>query len=187
MCVFLHFFSVVKIVNPTLYVTTPSQEELIEMSSATFACLAKGFSPRTHKLKWYLGQKEVTENVTSLPEVKDNGNSLFSVSSFLSLTEKQWKSEDARVTCIFEGKPGSSVVESVSYHRPGTFRSKCLYLHWNCFKSFHLFCKPLNNKLKYMFDLCSEEKRGYSYVNVQKYTFYIMCIHRSVENQPVFT
>uniref|UniRef100_A0A3B3SXT6 Ig-like domain-containing protein n=1 Tax=Paramormyrops kingsleyae TaxID=1676925 RepID=A0A3B3SXT6_9TELE len=77
-----------------------------------FACLAKGFSPKTHKLKWYLGSKEVTENVTSLPEVKDNGDSLFSASSFLSLPEKQWKSDEARVTCVFERKPGSIVQES---------------------------------------------------------------------------
>uniref|UniRef100_A0A3B3SRP4 Ig-like domain-containing protein n=1 Tax=Paramormyrops kingsleyae TaxID=1676925 RepID=A0A3B3SRP4_9TELE len=81
-----------------------------------FACLAKGFSPKTHKLKWYLGSKEVTENVTSLPEVKDNGDSLFSASSFLSLPEKQWKSDEARVTCVFERKPGSIVQESVSFH-----------------------------------------------------------------------
>uniref|UniRef100_A0A3B3SSI4 Ig-like domain-containing protein n=1 Tax=Paramormyrops kingsleyae TaxID=1676925 RepID=A0A3B3SSI4_9TELE len=106
---------VVKTVNPTLYVMTPSQEELTEKKSASFACLAKGFSPKTHKLKWYLGSKEVTENVTSLPEVKDNGDSLFSASSFLSLPEKQWKSDEARVTCVFERKPGSIVQESVSF------------------------------------------------------------------------
>uniref|UniRef100_W5LZS3 Ig-like domain-containing protein n=1 Tax=Lepisosteus oculatus TaxID=7918 RepID=W5LZS3_LEPOC len=93
----------------------PSLEELAQNHTATLVCVASGFSPKTHEFKWWRGNTKLDEGVTNIPATEDE-KKLYSASSLLTVTEKDWKSS-AEFACEFVHKTGS-VLKNITYTSP---------------------------------------------------------------------
>uniref|UniRef100_A0A8C8JST8 Ig-like domain-containing protein n=1 Tax=Oncorhynchus tshawytscha TaxID=74940 RepID=A0A8C8JST8_ONCTS len=105
--------------QPSLYVMTPSKEEMSENNTASFACFANDFSPRTHKIKWMRMEKGTEKEVvsdfkSSCESEKKSEKTLYSTTSYLRVNESEWKSEEVTFTCVFENKAGN-VRRTVGY------------------------------------------------------------------------
>uniref|UniRef100_A0A8C7NGZ0 Ig-like domain-containing protein n=1 Tax=Oncorhynchus mykiss TaxID=8022 RepID=A0A8C7NGZ0_ONCMY len=50
-------------VSPSLFVMTPSEEEMHD-KTASFACLARDFSPKDHEITWLKNNKPIAKGVT---------------------------------------------------------------------------------------------------------------------------
>ncbi|KAJ8383726.1 hypothetical protein AAFF_G00215680 [Aldrovandia affinis] len=88
-----------------VYLMTPSPEEQKNNKTATFACFASKFAPRKHSFTWLRNDKEISEGVTTLPEVKQNGEKeVYSATSFLHLNDSQWRDAETSVSCEFKHK-----------------------------------------------------------------------------------
>uniref|UniRef100_A0A8C9TWG4 Ig-like domain-containing protein n=1 Tax=Scleropages formosus TaxID=113540 RepID=A0A8C9TWG4_SCLFO len=115
--------------EPALYkstLCTRNTKKLdIENQTATFACLARDFSPASHTFKWQKNGKDMGEGVTSYPETeRKNGETLYSATSFLTLTETEWKKDKTTVTCIFSNKAGTftkTVTQASSGNSPSVY------------------------------------------------------------------
>uniref|UniRef100_A0A8C7Q3V6 Ig-like domain-containing protein n=1 Tax=Oncorhynchus mykiss TaxID=8022 RepID=A0A8C7Q3V6_ONCMY len=98
--------------KPSLYVMTPSKEEMSENKTASFACFANDFSPRTHTIKWMRMEKGTEQEVvsdfkSSCESEKKSETTLYSTTSYLRVNESEWKSEEVTFTCVFENKAGN--------------------------------------------------------------------------------
>nr|AAB27359.2 IgM heavy chain [Oncorhynchus mykiss] len=105
--------------QPSLYVMTPSKEEMSENKTASFACFANDFSPRTHTIKWMRMEKGTEQEVvsdfkSSCESEKKSETTLYSTTSYLRVNESEWKSEEVTFTCVFENKAGN-VRRTVGY------------------------------------------------------------------------
>uniref|UniRef100_A0A4W5PNG8 Ig-like domain-containing protein n=1 Tax=Hucho hucho TaxID=62062 RepID=A0A4W5PNG8_9TELE len=97
---------------PSLYVMTPSKEEMAENKTASFACFASDFSPRTHEIKWIrmekgTGKEVVSDFKSSCESEKKSKKTLYSTTSYLRVNESEWKSEEVTFTCVFKSKAGN--------------------------------------------------------------------------------
>uniref|UniRef100_A0A6Q2YVP1 Ig-like domain-containing protein n=1 Tax=Esox lucius TaxID=8010 RepID=A0A6Q2YVP1_ESOLU len=95
-------------ISPSLYVMTPSKEEIKDNQTASFACLASGFSPKEYKITWLKNNKPISEEVTDFcqDEQKGQGTTLYSATSFLKVNESDW-TDLSEYTCQFEHKTGT--------------------------------------------------------------------------------
>nr|ACN10252.1 Ig mu chain C region membrane-bound form [Salmo salar]ACN12608.1 Ig mu chain C region membrane-bound form [Salmo salar] len=105
--------------HPSLYVMTPSKEEMAENKTASFACFANDFSPRTHTIKWMRMEKGIEKEVvsdfkSSCESEKKSEKTLYSTTSYLRVNESEWKSEEVSFTCVFKNKAGN-VRRTVGY------------------------------------------------------------------------
>lgn len=105
--------------HPSLYVMTPSKEEMAENMTASFACFANDFSPRTHTIKWMRMEQGIEKEVvsdfkSSCESEKKSDKTLYSTTSYLRVNESEWKSEEVAFTCVFENKAGN-VRRTVGY------------------------------------------------------------------------
>ncbi|KAI1886646.1 hypothetical protein AGOR_G00197950 [Albula goreensis] len=100
-----------------VYLMTPSQEELKNHRTATFACLASQFAPPKYSFKWLMNGREVVAPVTNLPEVKQNPNDkVYSATSFLHLNETQWRDVVTTVSCVFTHNGTDQTVETKNHY-----------------------------------------------------------------------
>uniref|UniRef100_A0A673XTB1 Ig-like domain-containing protein n=1 Tax=Salmo trutta TaxID=8032 RepID=A0A673XTB1_SALTR len=79
--------------------------------TASFACFANDFSPRTHTIKWMRMEKGIEKEVvsdfkSSCESEKKSEKTLYSTTSYLRVNESEWKSEEVSFTCVFENKLG---------------------------------------------------------------------------------
>uniref|UniRef100_A0A8C9QYW2 Ig-like domain-containing protein n=1 Tax=Scleropages formosus TaxID=113540 RepID=A0A8C9QYW2_SCLFO len=89
--------------NPSLYIMAPTQEEIRDKNTATFACLARDFTPKSHKFKWFVQGVQKPETI-KLPETLVRAErALYTATSILHLNEEEWKG-GVTVKCVFEGK-----------------------------------------------------------------------------------
>uniref|UniRef100_A0A4W5PCG4 Ig-like domain-containing protein n=1 Tax=Hucho hucho TaxID=62062 RepID=A0A4W5PCG4_9TELE len=114
--------------RPSLYVMTPSKEEMEENKTASFACFASDFSPRTHNIKWMRKEKEtgkekevVSDFKSSCESEKKSEKTLYSSTSYLRVNESEWKSEEVTFTCVFESKAGNVMRTVGDPKRPSVF------------------------------------------------------------------
>uniref|UniRef100_A0A8C7NK04 Ig-like domain-containing protein n=1 Tax=Oncorhynchus mykiss TaxID=8022 RepID=A0A8C7NK04_ONCMY len=118
-CAVEHSAGSKKVPQPSLYVMTPSKEEMSENKTASFACFANDFSPRTHTIKWMRMEKGTEQEVvsdfkSSCESEKKSETTLYSTTSYLRVNESEWKSEEVTFTCVFENKAGN-VRRTVGY------------------------------------------------------------------------
>ncbi|XP_056308722.1 uncharacterized protein ighd [Danio aesculapii] len=86
----------------TVFLTAPTKMEL-ESGSATFMCLAKRFSPKQYKFKWYQNDKEVTNAIDNFFKDEKNGSvTEYSATSILKINAEVWKQPERKVKCVFE-------------------------------------------------------------------------------------
>uniref|UniRef100_A0A673XIG8 Ig-like domain-containing protein n=1 Tax=Salmo trutta TaxID=8032 RepID=A0A673XIG8_SALTR len=112
--------------HPSLYVMTPSKEEMAENKTASFACFANDFSPRTHTIKWMRMEKGIEKEVvsdfkSSCESEKKSEKTLYSTTSYLRVNESEWKSEEVSFTCVFENKAGNVRRTVGDPQRPSVF------------------------------------------------------------------
>uniref|UniRef100_A0A4W5Q113 Ig-like domain-containing protein n=1 Tax=Hucho hucho TaxID=62062 RepID=A0A4W5Q113_9TELE len=111
---------------PSLYVMTPSKEEMAENKTASFACFASDFSPRTHEIKWIrmekgTGKEVVSDFKSSCESEKKSKKTLYSTTSYLRVNESEWKSEEVTFTCVFKSKAGNVTRTVGDPKRPSVF------------------------------------------------------------------
>ncbi|KAL0993181.1 hypothetical protein UPYG_G00104390 [Umbra pygmaea] len=95
-------------VYPSLYVMTPSNEEIKDNQTASFACLAKDFSPKDHTITWLKNDNPINEGVTSFCQDvnKYKDKTLYSATSFLKVNDTEWTDVNAKYTCQFKHSTG---------------------------------------------------------------------------------
>lgn len=94
---------------PTVRVLASSDEK----QEATFSCFAKDFSPKDYQIKWLKNDKDISNKIyevkTPSQERKDeNGTTLYSVASFLTVPSSEW-TQDSEFTCQFEGRGENNI------------------------------------------------------------------------------
>lgn len=118
--------------SPTVRVSVSSAEEQETM----FACLAKDFSPKDYKFKWFKNNKEVTSKISqSDTPVKEESNTskgtLYSAASFLTVSSSEWTVENTVFTCQLNGRGKNSspvqVNSSITYKIQGPCKSYSFY------------------------------------------------------------
>ncbi|KAK6312141.1 hypothetical protein J4Q44_G00178050 [Coregonus suidteri] len=94
---------------------TPSKEEMQDNQTASFACLARDFSPKDHKITWLKNNKPIAKEVKNVcqDEKKGEQNTLYSATSFLSVDENEW-TDGSEYTCRFVHKSGNQT-KTVKY------------------------------------------------------------------------
>ncbi|KAK6290850.1 hypothetical protein J4Q44_G00387480 [Coregonus suidteri] len=102
-------------VFPSFYVMTPSKEEMQDNQTASFACLARDFSPKDHDITWLKNNKPIAKGVTNFcqDEKKGEQNTLYSATSFLSVGETEW-TDGSEYTCRFLHTSGNQT-KTVKY------------------------------------------------------------------------
>uniref|UniRef100_A0AAY4BS20 Ig-like domain-containing protein n=1 Tax=Denticeps clupeoides TaxID=299321 RepID=A0AAY4BS20_9TELE len=92
---------------PSLYVMTPSQDEININGTATFACLASEFSPATHTFKWQLNDVDKPETYSYASHDENN----HTATSFFRIPASEWVS-NTKVKCVFDlGQHGQQIKE----------------------------------------------------------------------------
>ncbi|ROL52204.1 Ig mu chain C region membrane-bound form [Anabarilius grahami] len=85
----------------TVYLTVPTKKEL-ENGKATFLCLAQKFLPKTYSFKWFMDEKQVTNEINTYDASEKNGSvTLYSATSILQIRAEEWKT-GAKIKCEFE-------------------------------------------------------------------------------------
>ncbi|KAJ8283269.1 hypothetical protein COCON_G00021190 [Conger conger] len=106
----------VVIKSAALYLMIPTEDQLKHNKTASFACFASEFSPKELTFTWSKNGKKLTGDITTLPVVEISGN--FSASTFLHLSENQWKSGD-NVSCAIKHQ-GGDFVRTAIYKNPSS-------------------------------------------------------------------
>uniref|UniRef100_A0AAY4BU46 Ig-like domain-containing protein n=1 Tax=Denticeps clupeoides TaxID=299321 RepID=A0AAY4BU46_9TELE len=102
----------VRVQLPSLYVMTPSQDEININGTATFACLASEFSPATHTFKWQLNDVDKPETYSYASHDENN----HTATSFFRIPASEWVS-NTKVKCVFDlGQHGQQIKENC--HKP---------------------------------------------------------------------
>ncbi|XP_028841734.1 uncharacterized protein LOC114793774 [Denticeps clupeoides] len=97
----------VRVQLPSLYVMTPSQDEININGTATFACLASEFSPATHTFKWQLNDVDKPETYSYASHDENN----HTATSFFRIPASEWVS-NTKVKCVFDlGQHGQQIKE----------------------------------------------------------------------------
>uniref|UniRef100_A0A4W5RX45 Ig-like domain-containing protein n=1 Tax=Hucho hucho TaxID=62062 RepID=A0A4W5RX45_9TELE len=99
----------------SFYVMTPSKEEMQDNQTASFACLARDFSPKHHEITWLKNNKPIAKGVKNFcqDEKKGEDNTMYSATSFLSVGETEW-TDGSEYTCQFSHKSGNQT-KTVKY------------------------------------------------------------------------
>ncbi|XP_051988681.1 immunoglobulin mu heavy chain-like [Xyrauchen texanus] len=96
----------------SVYLTAPTKMEL-DNGTATFICLAKQFSPKTHSFKWFQDGKEVKNVVTDkCLDEKKGSITEYSAASIFQINATDWVNTNTKITCVFEHKAGDETKEA---------------------------------------------------------------------------
>uniref|UniRef100_A0A8C4RMK4 Ig-like domain-containing protein n=1 Tax=Erpetoichthys calabaricus TaxID=27687 RepID=A0A8C4RMK4_ERPCA len=87
---------------PTLFIASPSKDEMHINKTATMVCVAKGFYPKAHTFTWLKNDKPITSDINDCPEALTPNSKLYHASSMLTIASSEWKSQYNNYTCVFE-------------------------------------------------------------------------------------
>lgn len=96
--VYVCFAEVVEL-PATLILTAPTQTE-IDNGTATFICVATGFSPKTHQFIWTHDKMDLKDKVIST--ILSQEKSSYTAVSVLEINSNEWTGSASPVKCEFK-------------------------------------------------------------------------------------
>ncbi|MBN3292811.1 IGHM protein, partial [Polypterus senegalus] len=110
---------------PTMFIASPSKDEIHINRTATMVCVAKGFYPKAHTFSWLKNDEPVTSGINNCPEALTPNSKLYHASSMLTVASSEWTQYNNNFTCVLEvnrhkysasisSDPGCGPVQSVS-------------------------------------------------------------------------
>ncbi|KAG2462185.1 MUCM protein, partial [Polypterus senegalus] len=110
---------------PTMFIASPSKDEIHINRTATMVCVAKGFYPKAHTFSWLKNDIPVTSGINNCPEALTPNSKLYHASSMLTVASSEWTQYNNNFTCVLEvnrhkysasisSDPGCGPVQSVS-------------------------------------------------------------------------
>ncbi|KAG2464379.1 IGLL1 protein, partial [Polypterus senegalus] len=101
---------------PSVSIIPQVPENLADSDTVTLVCIANKLSVSLADVKWTSDGTEVTSNVQTSDPVQDPDKT-YSISSYLSLTGREWKADKVYVCTASQGTLSSTASQQVQYSK----------------------------------------------------------------------